>query len=587
MYLRSSQPEISEAPPTKVEGERHRIHDERVRRTHTGRKRQRFMIWLVTAVTLGSGILNLLSVMGGPNHPHYWQEIFPLEFIRLSRTVIVLTGFALIVSSVNIYRRRRRAWLMVMALTSFSVVFHLTKGLDYQEATLSFALLLLLIASRSTFRVKSAAPDIRVAVLRLLVAAAVALGYGIAGFWFLDLRHFNVNFHIGDAVLTTLRLLTLSGDPRLTPHTHYAHWFLNSIYLIAVVAVAYAGFALFRPVVYRLSTLPRERARGQQIIERYGRTSLDYFKLWKDKSFFFSPTHNMFISYAVSRSVALALGDPVGPADEIEPTVREFAAFCEENGWACGFHQTLPDFLDIYRNIGFRKLKIGDDAIVDLPSFTLEGKARKEFRSKVRQLESMGIHIREYEPLLSDEVVGTLKEVSNEWLQIPGRRERTFTLGQFEREYVRYTPVLAACDEKGNLLAFVNLIQTGPVELTADLMRRRTEAPNGIMDYLFVKVFLWAKEHGYQYFNMGMAPMAGFDEREEATAEERAIHSFFQQLNFLFSFRGLRHYKAKFAGRWEPRYLIYRNPLDLPRLALALRRLSEVKDDTDVELQAI
>jgi phosphatidylglycerol lysyltransferase len=116
-------------------------------------------------------------------------------------------------------------------------------------------------------------------------------------------------------------------------------------------------------------------------------------------------------------------------------------------------------------------------------------------------------------------------------------------------------------------------------------MRHRTDAPNGTMDYLFIKLFLYASERGYARVSLGMAPMTGFEEREEATTEEHAIHGLFQKLDFLFSFRGLHHYKAKFATSWEPRYLVYRSVLDLPRIAFALRRLSEIKkekDDRDV-----
>ena len=101
-------------------------------------------------------------------------------------------------------------------------------------------------------------------------------------------------------------------------------------------------------------------------------------------------------------------------------------------------------------------------------------------------------------------------------------------------------------------------------------MRRRTEAPNGIMDYVFIKLFLKSREEGFTRFNLGMSPMAGFQEFEEASPEERAVHAFFQHLNFLFSFKGLHAYKAKFANIWEPRYVVYKSVLDLPRLALAL-----------------
>lgn len=535
----------------------------------------------VGAVTLGSGLLNLLSVMGEPSHAHVLRDVFPLEFIRLSRTYVMLSGFALVVLSLNIYRRKRRAWAAALVLSCFSVLFHLTRGLDYQEALTSFVLVVLLLITRGIFSVRSSIPSLRETLLRVAVSSATAVGYGVAGFWLLDQKHFGINFHIGESLVATLRLLALNPDPMLVPHTHYARWFLDSLYLVAITAVVYCGFALFRPVVYKLRTLPRERAMAAAIVDKYGRTTLDYFKTWADKSFFFSPSRASFIAYRVGANVALALGDPVGPEEEIEPLIRDYLQFCRDNGWSVGFHQTLPDFLPQYLRARLKKLKIGDDAMVDLTAFTLDGKARKEFRYKVRQLETLGIATRTYESPVPDDVLAQLKEVSDEWLQIPGRRERSFTLGQFEEHYIRSTPVVAAVNKDGRILAFVNLIATdGNSEITIDLMRRRTNAPNGIMDYLFVKLFLLARERGYKRFNLGMAPMAGFQEREKATAEERAIHSFFQQLNFVFSFRGLRAYKAKFATSWEPRYLVYRHALELPRIGLALRRVSELRENS-------
>jgi phosphatidylglycerol lysyltransferase len=348
---------------------------------------------------------------------------------------------------------------------------------------------------------------------------------------------------------------------------------------MGITAVVYAGLALFRPVAYHFRELPRERALARGIVERYGRTSLDYFKLWNDKTFFFSPSHRAVIAYRVTGNVALALGDPVGPEEELLAAARNFVEYCQDNGWTVGFHQTLPDFLPMYQRLRLKKLKIGDEAVVDLGTFTLEGKAKREFRYKLRQMEALGVSAVEYSPPVPDALIAQLKEVSNQWLTIPGRRERTFTLGQFDREYLRTTSVLVAMDKNGRVLAFVNIITMPPAsEISVDLMRRRTDAPNGVMDYLFIKMCVIEKGRGFKRFNLGMAPMAGFQEREEASAEERAIHAFFQQLNFLFSFRGLRAYKAKFATTWEPRYLIYSNVLELPRLALALRRVSELRE---------
>ncbi len=537
-------------------------------------------IWAVSAITLGSGFINLLSVLdpwipGG--HP-LLRELFPLEFLRLSRFVVLLIGFALMASSLNLYRRKRRAWQIAIGLAVLAFIFNLTKALDYPEALLSLALAGVLWLSRKQFWVKSSRPDLRWAVLRLGMAAAIALAYGIWGFWILDPKDFGINFTIGASIRQTLQFFSLIYPPQITPHTRHGAWFFQSMYTIVIAAYTYAGLALFRPVAHAYRTAPREHAQAAAIVERYGRSSLDYFKLWRDKSYFFSPAHDCFIAYKVAGNFAIALGDPVGPTEQVELVVREFLNYCRENDWRVAFHQATPGTLRVYQQAGFHRLKIGDDAIVDLDKFRLEAKTMKSIRSRAQQLERLGISFLILEPPLTDAVLQEAKSVSDEWLQIPGRRERSFTLGAFEPDYLKKTRLAVALDAEGKMLAFVNFVPSyAPGECTLDLMRRRTDSPNGIMDYLFLRVLEWAKIQGFRTFSLGMAPMSGFQEREQASLEERAVHNFFSHLNFVFSYQGLRSYKAKFATRWEPRYEIYRNALDLPRLALALSKASEYK----------
>lgn len=553
-------------------------------RNQPGMERKRYMLsqrlWigLVALVTFGSGVINLYSVIGPslPERRAILLEIFPLEFLHLSRFFTVLSGFALVISSINIYKKKKRAWLSVMLLSASSIIFHLTKGIDYEEATLSLVLLTLLWLTRKNFTVQSNIPDWRWGVMRFGIALLAAFAYGVAGFWLLEPKEFGINFHLSDAIYRTLLFLTLQGDARLTPHTHYAHWFLDSLYLITLTGIGYSLFALFRPVLYRFRSVPHDRALAAEIVGKYSRHALDYFKLWPDKSYFFSPSRQSFIAYRVGANYALALADPVGPEEEMEATIRGFVAFCQEHDWGVAFHQVLPNFLPVYKNLGLRKLKVGEDAIVDLSRFSLEGSDHRELRRKTNHLDKLGYTIQNYAPPVPEEIVAQAKEVSDEWLQFPGRRERGFTLGKFEPHYVRSTPLYAAINPDGKIDAFVNIVPSQKGEMGIDLMRRRAEAPVGIMEYVFVKIIFALKAKGYQRFNMTMAPMSGFQEREEATPEERAIHYFFQHLNFIFNFQGLRQFKAKFASFWEPRYAIYRNALDLPRLALAIREVSEL-----------
>ncbi|MEN6559498.1 MAG: phosphatidylglycerol lysyltransferase domain-containing protein [Acidobacteriota bacterium] len=548
----------------------------------SGRGTRRLLVRIAGLVTLGSGVVNIVSAAGKslPARVAVLKDVFPLEFLHVARFLSLLIGISLAVSSLNIFKRKKRAYILVMVLSALSIIFHLTKGLDYEEAIGSLALMAILFLARRNFTVKSVVPDVRSTAARLGTALAATLLYGTAGFWLLDKRDFGVDFNVADGIRQTLAALVFNKDPSLVPRTRFAAWFLDSLDLIAVAAVLYALYSLFRPVYYRLRTLPQERSRAAGILEAHGKSSLDPFKLAADKSYFFSASGRSFLAYRMAGTFAVVLADPAGPDDEIGEIIRAFRDLCGENDWRLAFYQVLPDFLPLYRAAGFKKMKVGDDAIVELAEFNLEGKRMKHIRHAVNQLDKTGISAVRYDPPVADGVLAGIREVSDDWLGIPGRRERGFTVGVFSEEDIRRTPVFAAVQPDGRILAFMNIIRSyAPGETTIDLMRHRRDAPAGVMDFLFVRLFEAQKARGFTRFSLGLAPMSGFREGEDAGAEERAVQYFLQRSNFLFSYSGLLEYKAKFATRWEPRYAIYRNVLELPRFAVALIGVSGLKDE--------
>ena len=143
--------------------------------------------------------------------------------------------------------------------------------------------------------------------------------------------------------------LSLAGDPDLHPNTHHAIWFLKSLYLITVTTVFYSLINIFRPAIYRFRTYPLERITAESIVKEHGISNQDFFKYWPDKSFLFSDTKNTFLCYKVGKNHALTFGDPVGLENEFEPLIRSFIEMCRENDWGFGFHQVLPEYLDIYK----------------------------------------------------------------------------------------------------------------------------------------------------------------------------------------------------------------------------------------------
>lgn len=145
--------------------------------SQTHRKLQTIRNYLLALGVLGSGLINLYSASGRalPARAAILRDIFPLVFIHLSRFFAMLTGFALVVLSINIYKRKKRAFQITLLLSILSILFYLTKGLDYEEATLSVILIVLLLLNRKAFTVGSGIPNLRWGFARLGVALMAAL----------------------------------------------------------------------------------------------------------------------------------------------------------------------------------------------------------------------------------------------------------------------------------------------------------------------------------------------------------------------------------------------------------------------------
>jgi phosphatidylglycerol lysyltransferase len=104
-------------------------------------------------------------------------------------------------------------------------------------------------------------------------------------------------------------------------------------------------------------------------------------------------------------------------------------------------------------------------------------------------------------------------------------------------------------------------------------MRYLPDAPNGIMDYLFVSLLLWGKERGFTAFNMGMAPLAGLENHPLSPVWMRMGVWVFGHGEHFYNFQGLRRYKEKFNPQWRPRYLASLGSVQLPNELLGINAL--------------
>lgn len=547
--------------------------------------RYRPAVWLVAGLTFLNGASEVVRVLfGGLLSNQTFSELLPYGLYYWNRSLSLIFGVALVYLSLNLLERKRLAWWMTLLSSTLVLIIHALNELSTQELVFLDALIgpvfliLMLLVFREQFTVHSERRSIARAVGVVASSFALVLAYGTLGFWLADPSDFNNDFRLTEAFGQTLRELTFTAPPDTAGRTAQADWFLDSLNVASLSAVAFGAFSLFRPVAYRFRIQPHERNEAREILEKHGTSSLDFFKLYPCKSYFFSHTRRSFIAYRTEANVAVALGDPSGPEDELEDVIVRFLAYCRDNGWSVAFHQTLPDLLPLYARHGLRALKVGEEAVVELGPFASKTSRSKKMRyTRRRYGEREGYTARWHETPHSPELLEEIKSISDGWLTLPGRRERGFTLGKFDLDYLRKGRLFVVRDGGGRAQAFVNEVPSyREGEATIDLMRHRPDTPNGVMDFMLIELMLAYFGEGYERFDLGLAPLSGLGESTDSTLEERGLKMLSQRLERLFSYKGLREYKAKYNPAWEDRYLVYSGgPQNLLSIGVALVRLTE------------
>ncbi|MEG4577938.1 phosphatidylglycerol lysyltransferase domain-containing protein [Microcoleus sp. N3A4] len=534
----------------------------------------RFWLWSATLLTAGMGIVNLVSAVTPRLHNRVqWLEaLFPFPVRAGVHVFAAVIGFLLLVLSANLLRRKRVAWLLTVALLILSIISNLIKGWDYEESILAGVLLVQLLLMRQQFTAQSDRPSIAQGIRGLIAALLFTLAYGTLGFYLLD-HHYSVNFDLGSAIVQTLAMFFTEDNAGLQPTDRFGRFFADSIYIIGAITLSYGVWMLLRPVLLRSEATKRDRQRAQAIVEQYGRSSLARFTLFDDKDYYFSPSGQSVIAYVPKGRGAIALGDPIGPAEDRQEAIVGFQQFCARNDWYPAFYQTLPDDLELYESLGLQALQIGEEAIAELPTFTLEGKPGKNLRTSVNKMVKAGHRIEFYPPPIAESVLKELRSVSDEWLEMMQGSEKKFSLGWFNDAYLRDCEIAVVRNADGRVTAFANVVSEYRLnEATIDLMRHRQNVEHGTMDFLFVSLFQHFKEQGYDGFNLGLSALSGIGMSKQSPRLEKAVRYLYTHLNQFYNFQGLHAYKEKFHPNWEPRYLIYPGWFALPDVVVALVR---------------
>jgi lysylphosphatidylglycerol synthetase-like protein (DUF2156 family) len=538
------------------------------------------VVAVVNAVLAAGSHFLSLSVQEagrGDRLPRINQAHFDdLQRLGEARFVLLLSAFALLAAVPGLLRGRRGAWWVAFVAAVGSVAGHGVNQLHNAGLVLSVVFFVGVLVTRARFRARANPARITQGLSTIAIGLGLVFAYGAVGIHYLD-----ANFRESTTVLGSLydsaRLVLLLPTAVVEPSTGHGYWFINSVRVLAI-AVIVAGLArALAPAAIGPSIHATARHHVERLLEQYADSSLAPFYLLEDKTWFFASDGEAVLSYRLIGSVAVVLGAPIGAPESRARGLREFITQCIDSGWTPVFHQVRDADRTLLEGAGLRCLKIGEEAIVPLDEFSLEGSHMKSLRSTLKRVERVGSRFELLDDPIDDATMDELREVSDSWITASGHRERTFTVGRFDPAYLRATTVAVVRDGDDRIVAFANILPSyRSNEGNFDLMRRRSGSVNGVMEFLFVSLIEYFRAQGQTGMNLGLAPLAGVEGDGVATRVLRAVRNYGGSI---FNFEGLQEFKEKWHPRWESRYIAYEREVDLPRIAVGITRAGELEPE--------
>lgn len=532
-------------------------------------------------IALGALVLAIFNIFLAVSRAPFegygqWRHIVAMDVLNGSRFALVILAMLLIAVVPGLVRGKRVAWLLALGCAAASAIVHPLKNIDLWGTGASVLLLGALLGARPQFPARSDPPRATAGLWTMGLGALGVFLYALLGLYFME-REFRHTIAFGEAVSDAVRLMFIVPATHAEPRTHHAVWFMDSVRLAFILVIVAGITQLVAPVVAHASVGRAERDRVRGLLAKYGRSSLAHFALLPDKSYFFSGDREAVLAYKVTGTTAVVMGDPIGDTEQFGRLIDDFIEHCRLDGWAWAFHQVAPECLLLYTERGMRSLKIGEEAVVDVSSFSLAGTSMKHLRATMNRFAREGYRAELLHPPHDRALMARLRAISDEWLQRGQRRERTFTLGQFDEAALSHSQILVARATDGEIVGFADIVPSYHSGQGNFDMLRYVSEPKDIADFLHISLIELFRTQGCQTMTLGMAPFSGLDVRGMDSASSQAMRLFYRYGTAIFRYRGLREYKEKFRPSWEPRYVVYATELQLPGIALAVARVGELR----------
>lgn len=538
-----------------------------------GRGRLDILPPLAGAAAATAGLLNVVSALTPDfsDRAHFLLRVFPHDVPDVAHQLVLPAGVALLVLAAYLARRRRRAWTCAVSLLLVLGVLNLLKGLDYEEALVSWAAVGLLVAGREAFYVRHDERGARATLTKVAVVACAAFGVALA-VMALAAPWASPQVTLSRAIAEAAgSLLLLPGPLHFREPLDWIPVRLGWLGVASLLAIAYVSF---RPLALP-RRFPQTAARrlAQSLVAQHGADTLSFFKLRSDKHYLFSDDKRAFVGYQVHGRVLVVSGDPVGPPDAVPPLFRDVFAFADQRGLKVAVLGASEQLIELGAQGGLRSFYIGDEAVVETECFSLEGRFIRKVRQSTNRLETAG-YTTETRPYrdLPERAVAELEEVSARWLDGSPERGFSMALDTLRGEHLKDTLVTVARDARGHARGFLHFVPSyGRQTVSLSFMRREPATPNGLTEFMIAQAIHALRERGIAEISLNFAVFARLMHDPQSPVQ-RLLGRLARVASTHFQLESLYRFNAKFRPRWQPRYLLYEGALGLPRAGLAALR---------------
>ncbi|MFE6690728.1 phosphatidylglycerol lysyltransferase domain-containing protein [Streptomyces sp. NPDC057743] len=531
------------------------------------------------------GLLNLMSgIFPRFRHSrvHAVTEVLPGAVSPLAASASLVVGILLLLLAHGLKRRKRRAWIAAVALLPVGIAAQLVYRHSIFGAVLSLALLGCLIRYRREF---AALPDPRSrwkAVANLVVLGGVSFGIGMV---IVSSHPHKIVGSPSFGERAEHVLWGLFGFEGPVAYTHGVDYTVGySLGALGLLTVSTTAYLAFRPEHPAARLTDEDEQRLRELLDKHGsRDSLGYFALRRDKGAVFSPSGKAAVCYRVISGVMLASGDPIGDVEAWPGAIERFMEEARAHSWTPAVTGCSETGGQVWtRETGMDALELGDEAIVDVADFTLTGRSMRNVRQMVKRIERNGYttrvrRVRDLEP----EELARIQKAADAWRDTDTERGFSMALGRIDAvadgDAVIATAHQAPAEGEepgpfGDLKAMQHFVPWGRDGISLELMRRDRGADPGMNELLIVAALQAAPELAIKQVSLNFAVFRSSLERGEKLGAGPVLRGWRATLIFLsrwYQIESLYKFNDKFRPRWEPRFVVFRNSRDIPRIGLA------------------